>query len=103
MPICITLSAELFWGFQLEFQNELSSLSKEDQTCVIENEFKQQLKEYFKEKNLQLLMERVDVLVLHLHEALKPDSHTYACDHDHSNGCHHDNSHSCESHEKSLK
>jgi hypothetical protein len=37
------------------------------------------------QRNLYVLKERVDALVLHLHNPLQPNSESYACDH-----CHHD-------------
>jgi hypothetical protein len=84
MPIQITLSAELFGGYRMTFPNELSNLSLEDQTIVVREDFKRDLKELFHSKNLFWLVEKVNALTIHLHAPLVPDTHAYACDHCHT-------------------
>jgi len=81
--ITIILSAELFQGFTLEFPNEFSTFSVEEQSSIITAHFKQELIDFLMQKNLYILKEKVEKLTIHLHDTLKPDSQVWACDHAH--------------------
>ena len=82
--ITIVASAKLFWGFKIEAPNEYTLLTKNEQEMLVNAEFKLKLNAFFKQHNLQLLMEEVDKLHLHLHAPLEPDALVYACDHCHN-------------------
>ena len=81
--ITVILSAELFQGFSLEFPNEFSTFSLEEQSSIITAQFKQELIDFLMQKNLYILKEKVEKLTIHLHDTLKPDSQAWACDHPH--------------------
>jgi hypothetical protein len=78
------LSAELFWGFQVEL--DLAQFTTE---ADVIKEVKSQLKEFMLMGNLQVLAEEVDKLHLHLHQDLHSEheqdlSVVYICDRKHS-------------------
>lgn len=78
------LSAKLFWGFSSEFEDELANLSLEEQTSIVNAQVKQEMKEFFMQKNLQILVEEMEKLHFHLHDPLKANTLSYACDHCHN-------------------
>jgi hypothetical protein len=82
--IQVVASAELFWGFSISLPNEVSTLSIEEQSSIVNAEMKHQLSAFFLSRNLQLLKEKVDLLTLHLHGPLKHYEKNYACDHIHN-------------------
>jgi hypothetical protein len=82
--ITVVLSAKLFWGFSVEFEDGLESVSIEEQTLIVNARVKQELRDFFGQKNLQILIEEVQKLHLHLHDPLKANTLMYACDHCHN-------------------
>jgi hypothetical protein len=83
--ITVVVSAKLFWGFAVRFDNDVQNLSLDDQSRLVNIKIKQELRDFFMTKNLQLLVEEVEKLQLHLHDKLKENSLSYACDHCHLN------------------
>jgi hypothetical protein len=83
--ITVVVSAKLFWGFSSRFENDIQKLSLEEQTSIVNAQIKQELRDFFMQKNLQLLVEESEKLTLHLHDGLTENSLRYACDHCHTN------------------
>jgi hypothetical protein len=81
----VKLSAKLFWGLQIElYEDEVYGLSRDEQSVLITLKAKTKLKCIFRNHGLELLIEEVDKLSLHLHHLLKVNEINYACDHDHN-------------------
>jgi hypothetical protein len=82
--ITVILSGELFQGFSVDFPDQLSTLSFQEQESIINAQIKQDLIDFLMQRNLYVLKERVDALKLHLHNPLLPNTQSYACDHPHN-------------------
>ena len=79
----VTLSTKLFWGYTIEFPDNLLDLPFEDQQQHVIRRIRAGLIEIFKQHNLQVLVDEVHLMSLHLHGHLKEGTN-YACDHLHS-------------------
>ena len=82
----VTLSAKLFWGYTIEFPDSLLTLPLEEQQEQVIKRAKSELIAIFKQHNLQVLVDEVHLMNLHLHGPLQVGTN-YACDHPHSNTC----------------
>ena len=82
--ITIILSSELFQGFSVQFPDELAKLNFQEQVSIVNAQIKQDLMDFFMQRNLYNLKERADAMVIHLHDVLVPNTTTYACDHPHN-------------------
>jgi len=80
----VKLSAKLFWGLEVNvLEEEVYGLSKEEQSNLVTLKAKSKLKMILGNYGLEVLIEEVDKLKLHLHKLLCRNEINYACDHCH--------------------
>jgi hypothetical protein len=76
--IVVILSVELFWGWKMEFDSFILSLTQKEQEMIVLDRAKLELTQLFNLHNLQLLVDKVKEMKVHLHNPLV-EGENYAC------------------------
>ena len=78
----VVLSSKLFWGYSMDFPDSFLLLSFEEQEQQVRTRAKSELVAIFNQHNLQILIDEVRSMNVHLHGPLGRGIN-YACDHVH--------------------